>query len=256
VVIVVSVDVVIVLMVSKKKVTISWSGGKDSVFALYKILLSGEYDVVSLHTIFGSDTKRVGLHGVHEQLIESQAAQIGIPLTKLYLESSSDNRAFEKLTLEFYERCRSEKIEAVVFGDIFLEDLKIYRETLLKPSGLEPIFPLWQCSSDMLISDFVNTGFRTMICSADAKFFSKEIAGSVIDDKFITQLPSNVDPCGERGEVHSVVFDGPLFKKAVGFATGDVVLRWYDYDMLDADGHSVKQRSSFWFQDLLPRIAS
>lgn len=253
--IVVNVDVVIVLMVSKKKVTISWSGGKDSAFALYKILLSGEYDVVSLHTIFGVDTRRVGLHGVHERLIESQSAQIGIPLKKLYLEPSADNRAFEKLTLAFYEQCQADKIESVVFGDIFLTDLKQYRETLLKPSGLEPIFPLWQCASEMLINDFVNIGFRTMICSADARFFSKEIAGSTIDEKVVRLFPPGVDPCGERGEFHTFVYDGPLFKRPVQFAKGDVVLKWYDYETLDDHNNSVRQRSSFWFQDLLPRTA-
>ncbi len=242
-------------MVSRKKVTISWSGGKDSAFALYKILLSGEYDVVSLHTIFSEDNKRVGLHGVHERLIESQAAQIGIPLKKLYIASSADNKAFEKVSLEFYEQCKHDKIEAVVFGDIFLADLKAYRETLLKPSGLQPIFPLWQCASEMLISDFLNIGFRTMICSADAKFFSREIAGSTIDEKLIKALPVDVDPCGERGEFHTFVYDGPLFKKKVEFAVGGVVLKWYDYEMLNSDGHSVKQGSSFWFQDLLPRTA-
>jgi uncharacterized protein (TIGR00290 family) len=242
-------------MVLKKKVTISWSGGKDSAFALYKVLLSGEYDVVSLHTIFNEDNKRVGLHGVHERLIESQAAQIGIPLKKLYIASSADNKAFEKVSLEFYDQCKNDKIEAVVFGDIFLEDLRVYRETLLIPSGLEPIFPLWQCASEMLINDFVNTGFLTMICSADAKFFSREIVGATIDEKLIKELPVGVDPCGERGEFHTFVYDGPLFKKKVEFGVGDVVLKWYDYEKLNPDGHSVKQRSSFWFQDLLPRIA-
>lgn len=253
--IVVNVAVVIVRMVLKKKITISWSGGKDSAFALYKILLSGEYDVVSLHTIFNRDTRRVGLHGVHEKLIEAQAAQIGIPLKKLYLDSSSDNKAFEKLSLEFYDQSKKDKIDAVVFGDIFLEDLKSYREKLLGASGLEPMFPLWQCQSDLLINDFINSGFRTLICSADAKFFSKEAAGSLVDDNFVRQLPSTVDPCGERGEFHTFVYDGPLFKKKVEFAVGDVVLNWYDFEILNAEGNLVKQRSSFWFQDLLPRMA-
>ncbi len=253
--IVVNVDVVIVPMVLKKKVTISWSGGKDSAFALYKILLSGEYDAVSLHTIFNRETSRVGLHGIHERLIETQAEQIGIPLTRLYLDTSADNNAFEKLSLEFYDQCKRDKTDAVVFGDIFLEDLKVYREKLLRPSGLEPIFPLWRCESHRLIHDFINTGFRTLICSADAKFFSKEAVGSLIDDCFVKQLPSTVDPCGERGEFHTFVYDGPIFKKPVEFAAGDVVLKWYDYEMTDADQQLIKQRSSYWFQDLLPRMA-
>lgn len=252
--IVVNADVVIVLMALKKKVTVSWSGGKDSAFALYKILLSGEYEVASLHTIFNRETCRVGLHGIHERLIEAQAAQIGIPLAKLYLDPSADNKAFERLSLEFYNQSKKD-IDAVAFGDIFLEDLKAYREKLLQTSGLEPIFPLWQCQSDLLINDFINTGFRTLICSADTKFFSKEAVGSLIDDCFVKQLPSTVDPCGERGEFHTFVYDGPIFKKPVEFAAGDVVLKWYDYEMTDADQQLIKQRSSYWFQDLLPRMA-
>jgi uncharacterized protein (TIGR00290 family) len=255
VVIVVNVDVVIVRMVSKKKVTISWSGGKDSAFALYKILLSGEYDVVSLHTIFGSDTHRVGLHGIHEKMIEEQVSRIGIPLTKLYLPPSADNKAFENVTRGFYDQCKSDKIEGVVYGDIFLEDLKAYRESLSKPFGLQAIFPLWQCASEMLINDFINAGFRTLVCAADANFFSKELVGVTIDEKFVSQLPSNVDPCGERGEFHTFVYDGPVFKKSVEFSKGDVVLKWYDFEMVNELGQLTKQRSSFWFQDLLPRMA-
>jgi uncharacterized protein (TIGR00290 family) len=243
-------------MVSKKKVTISWSGGKDSAFALYKILLSGEYDVVSLHTIINSDTHRVGMHGVKERLIELQAEAIGIPLVKLYLDSSDNNLAFEKLSKDFYERCKLDKITDIIFGDIYLEDLKRYREDLLSGTQLAPIFPLWQSDTRQLIDDFINVGFKTLICSADASYFGKEQLGKTIDPAFVNSLPASVDPCGERGEFHTYVYDGPVFKRPVSFIPGDVVLKWYDYQKKAADNSVEKLRTAYWFQDFLPLTAS
>jgi uncharacterized protein (TIGR00290 family) len=237
----------------KKRVTISWSGGKDSAFALYKILASGEYDVVSLHTIFNHENQRVGLHGVHENLIETQARSIGIPLIRLYLHSSESNGPYEVLMKTFYEQCSREQIAGVVFGDIFLEDLKLYRNTLIKDSGLQPIFPLWQIDSSTLLSDIVNAGFKTMICSADAVHFGKKHLGLPMDHELIGSLPRDVDPCGERGEYHTFVFDGPIFQKPVQVSKGDIVLKWYDYQMKDENDQLQKQRTSFWFQELLAR---
>jgi uncharacterized protein (TIGR00290 family) len=246
-------DVVIVLMGSVKKVTISWSGGKDSAFALYKILASGEYEVANLHTIINSENKRVGLHGVHESLIEMQARSIGIPLVKLYLKNSDNNESFEALTRSFYARCVREDINSVVFGDIFLEDLKSYRESLIKEAGLQSIFPLWQINSLNLVEDFINTGFQTLICSADTAHFGKKHLGLSIDHSLIASLPASVDPCGERGEYHTFVVDGPIFKKPIHVSKGEVVLRWYDYQKKNADSSIEKRRASYWFQELFAR---
>src|SRR6187455_3373558 len=124
----------------RKKVSLSWSGGKDSAFALYKILLSGEYEIVNLHTVFNEETKRVGLHGVHEEMIERQAEQLDIPLIKLYLTGSEDSEAYTRLMRSFYRQCARDRIESIVFGDIFLEDLKKYREDLLQESGVNALF--------------------------------------------------------------------------------------------------------------------
>src|SRR5689334_11141443 len=168
-------------MTRKAKVSISWSGGKDSAFALYKILLSGECDIVSLHTVFDKETKRVGLHGVHEEMIERQAEQLDIPLIKLYLPASDDHEAYAKLMKSFYRQCAREQVDAIVFGDIFLEDLKKFRENLLQESSVNPLFPLWKINSSILIDDFINTGFKTMLCSANAQYFSKEDLGKVMD---------------------------------------------------------------------------
>ncbi|WP_317195251.1 diphthine--ammonia ligase [Chryseosolibacter histidini] len=242
----------IVLMDSKKKVTISWSGGKDSAFALYKVLQAREFEVVSLHTVINEETKRVGMHGVRETLIERQAEALGLPLQKLYLEGSEDHDAYTRLMSDFYTQCIREHIHAVVFGDIFLEDLKIFREQLLKSSGLQGIFPLWKQDTRQLITDFIHADFKTLICAANAKYFSAAQMGKTIDDAFVRQLPEEVDPCGENGEFHTFVYQGPIFKTPASYVAGEVVKKTYTYHKADASGAPVKIETTFLFQDLLP----
>lgn len=228
----------------KKKVSVSWSGGKDSAFALYKILQSKEYDVQSLHTSFNEELKRVGMHGTPEKLIEAQSAAAGIMVEKIYFPADSSNASYENSMLLYYNSLKERGIEAVVFGDIFLEDLKIYREQLLARAGLAGIFPLWQQNTRQLIGEFLQTRFKTAICAADARFFGKETAGQVIDQAFISRLPEDVDPCGERGEFHTFVFEGPLFKEPVAFTTGETVYK--DYSL----GSNSAKKAGFWFADL------
>ena len=157
----------------KKKVTISWSGGKDSAFALYKVLLSGEFEVAHLHTVIDKSLKRVGLHGVREELIEKQAEHIGLPLEKIYLPASNEHDVYSDVMKEFYRHCSQTGVQGVVFGDLFLEDLKVFRLELIKPAMLEAYFPLWKLDTRLMAGDFINAGFRTILCSADSKFFSE-----------------------------------------------------------------------------------
>jgi uncharacterized protein (TIGR00290 family) len=239
---------------NKIKVSMSWSGGKDSAFALYKILQEGSYEVVSLHTVINDGTKRVGMHGVREDLINVQAEKIGIPLVKLYLESSENHVAYEALMRSFYNECVTKGITAIVFGDIFLEDLKKYREDMLMQSGLHSLFPLWKKDSKQLIDDFIDTNFKTLICAANAKFFTENSLGKTIDHPFINALPTNVDPCGEYGEFHTYVYDGPIFNSAVCFRFGEIVSKQYQYQQQNADGSVTHFNSDFLFQDLLPEI--
>jgi uncharacterized protein (TIGR00290 family) len=242
----------IVLMDSKKKITISWSGGKDSAFALYKILQSGAFEVVGLHTVINEETKRVGMHGVRETLVERQAEALDLPLCKLYLESSESHGAYERLMKGFYTQCVDEHIDGVAFGDIFLEDLKVFREQLLRTSGLQGIFPLWKQDTTYLIAEFIRSGFKTLACAANAKYFSETQMGKTIDDAFVRQLPAEVDPCGENGEFHTFVYDGPVFKTPVSYGEGAVVRKTYIYHKTDATGASEKIENTFLFQDLLP----
>jgi uncharacterized protein (TIGR00290 family) len=235
----------------KKKITISWSGGKDSAFALYRILLSGEYKVIHLHTVFSEDHHRVALHGVHESLIEQQARILKLPLVKLYLPSSENHEAYKELIKSFYRQCAKQGIEAVVFGDIFLEDLRIFRESMLRESGLHGIFPLWKADSKMLMDDFLNSGFKTVVCSANAKYFQKESLGKTIDEFFLKTLPPSVDPCGENGEFHTFVYDGPLFHEPVAHRLGKVISKHYDFNVTSGDGSIERQHTEFFFRELL-----
>lgn len=240
---------------NKTKVSISWSGGKDSAFALYKIMASGKYEVVSLHTVIGKDTGRVGLHGVREELIEQQAKAIGLPLEKIYLESADDHSAYEHTMNAFYKKTATH-IDAIVFGDIYLEDLKSYREKLLEPSGIKGIYPLWQIDTHVLIQDFLNIGFKTAICSCNEALHQLELLGLTLGERIVQQFPPTTDPCGERGEFHTFVFDGPVFKHPVEFGTGEKVFKTYEYKKINDDGAIEKLTTVFWFQDFLPLIAS
>jgi uncharacterized protein (TIGR00290 family) len=233
-----------------KKVSISWSGGKDSAFALYKVLLGGEYDVVSLHTVFNAETKRVGMHGVHETLIEKQADLLKIPLEKLFLDPSEDHDSYTSLVKNYYNRCSARGIEAVVFGDIFLDDLKKFRDGLLVAAGLEGIYPLWQIDSNVLMHDFVNLGFKTLICAANANYFSETTMGKTIDLNFIKSLPVEVDPCGENGEFHTLVYDGPIFHSPMNILIGEIIEKHYTFKILDNDGNVKKEKTPFWFCEL------
>jgi len=147
---------------TKKKLSVSWSGGKDSAFALYKIISSEEYKIVNLHTVFDKDTRRVGLHGVSEKLIERQAEEIGLPLEKIYLPCSDNHAAYTNCMQSFYHQSSEKGIDGIVFGDIFLEDLKTFRLHLLKSSGLESFFPLWGLSTRRIVNEFIDAGFKSV----------------------------------------------------------------------------------------------
>jgi uncharacterized protein (TIGR00290 family) len=238
------------IKMNKPKATVSWSGGKDCAFSLFKILQLASYEIVSLHTTINSETRRVGLHGVREELIQAQADALGLPLDKLYLPASQSNEAYENVMTEYYRQCKSDGIDFVLFGDIFLEDLKQYRQYLLAQSGLQVLYPLWNLSTDQIIRDFLDADFKTLICSANGLFFDATHVGRTIDINFVERLPPNVDACGENGEFHTFVYDGPIFTKPVNLLIGEVVEKEYSFEKL-VDGKTERATSKFWFIDLL-----
>lgn len=238
----------------KKRVTVSWSGGKDCALSLYKIISSGDYEVINLHTVIDEETGRVGLHGVREALIEQQAENIGFPLVKVYMRGQSAE-SYAKLMKSFYMQCARQGIEGVVYGDIFLEDLRQYREGLLKDSKLIPYFPLWKIDTEVLWEDFINLGFKTMICSANASMFEESDLGKVLELSFKDTLRPGVDVCGENGEFHTLVCNGPIFTKPLFVERGIIVKRTYSHQRKTEEGSIEQVETNFYFQDLLPRMA-
>jgi len=204
----------------------SWSGGKDSSLALYEILQNDKYEIVSLLTTVAEGYERISHHGVRRELLKQQAESIGIPLHELRLpQLNCTNEVYEaimgKAMLEYIEQ----GVNAVVFGDIFLEDLREYRENKLALAGMNAIFPIWKRDTVKLVNEFINIGFKGKICCVVAKSLPKEFCGRDIDEEFLNDLPDNVDPCGENGEYHSFVYDGPIFNNPVKIETGETILR-------------------------------
>ncbi|MFA0960965.1 diphthine--ammonia ligase [Roseivirga sp. BDSF3-8] len=209
------------------KISLSWSGGKDSAMALYRLLQSGQHHVVNLHCVVGEDTGQVPMHEVPVELIQKQAEAIGLPLKLIYMPSVRSNDAYRKTMEQFVKECLNEGIEALAYGDIFLEDLKAYRESMLHGSGLKTVFPLWKEPTGELIKEFVQSGFKTSLCAVNSKHLPESRLGETIDEEWISSLPKEIDPCGENGEYHSFTFDGPVFNHAVSFEKGPVYSQEY-----------------------------
>ena len=218
--------------------------------ALDRIMRSGEYKVDHLHTVVDADLRRVGLHGVHEKLIDAQAASLGIPLEKLYLKYSAGHNNYEQLMEGYFANLENEDFEGVMYGDIFLEDLKAYREKMLQNADLKGIYPIWQEKSEIVIKEFLERGYKTRVCAADANYFREDQLGQIIDKIFIDRLPDEVDLCGENGEFHTFVYDGPLFHFPINLNIEDVIAKTYEYNKKDKDGAITLISSKFWFAEL------
>ncbi len=210
----------------KEKVILCWSGGKDSAIALHALLEDDRYEVVSLLTTVAKQYERISHHGVREELLEQQAAALSIRLHKLYLHQANCNfedyeAAMKKVMLEFKEK----DVLTVAFGDIFLQDLREYRQDNLAKVGMKGIFPIWHRDTTEIVRTFISLGFKAYLTCVDGEKLGEEFAGRPIDADLIRDLPDGVDPCGENGEFHSYVYDGPIFQRPVGVSVGEVVLR-------------------------------
>jgi uncharacterized protein (TIGR00290 family) len=228
----------------KEKVVLAWSGGKDSAMALHALLTSGQYEVVSLLTTICEQYERISHHGVRVELLKQQASALGIPLHELYLHqticSMEDYEAvMEKVTLEYKEK----GVLTVAFGDIFLQDLREYRERNLAKVGAKAIFPIWHRDTTEIVRTFIDLGFKAYLTCVDGEKLGREFAGRSIDADLIRDLPNGVDPCGENGEYHSFVYDGPIFQGSIDLSVGEVVPRDVRYfaDLVPADRQITKQ---------------
>lgn len=212
-------------MKSKRKIVFCWSGGKDSALCLHKVIESGKYEILCLLTTFNEHYKRVSMHGIRQSLLEAQVEAIGLPLERMFVSQRSTNEEYGERMTAILLKYKALGAEEVVFGDIFLEDLRKWRESNLAKVGLKGVFPLWKIDTRKLIEEFINLGFRSVICCVSDAYLEEKHLGLTIGRDFIDQLPGNVDPCGENGEFHSFAYAGPIFKKPLEIEVGEKVYR-------------------------------
>lgn len=223
-----------------KKAVFCWSGGKDSALALYRVQQAGEYEVCALLTTLNGAHQRVSMHGIEEKLLDLQAEAIGLPLIKVMVIEAT-NSAYESAMLKALSAYKERGIHYVVFGDIYLQDIRRYREQLLGHIGMEAVFPLWGMDTHRLLDAFIAEGFKTITCCVDEAVLDSSFAGKVIDATFAGLLPEGVDPCGENGEYHTFCYDGPIFSRPIPLQVDDLVHRNIEH------GNEIH---SFWYADL------
>jgi uncharacterized protein (TIGR00290 family) len=201
-------------------VVLSFSGGKDSVLALEALRASGEWDVRAIDATIVEDDRTLAMHDVPERLVALQASSLGVPLVRIAVPRGPSNAVYEERLAAALAPLRADGVRHVAFGDLFLADIKAYRDTLMKRLGFEPVYPLWQRNTRALANEFVRAGYRGITVCVDASKLGPEWAGREVDRAFIASLPPGVDPCGENGEFHTFVHDGPGFLYPVRFSRG------------------------------------
>jgi uncharacterized protein (TIGR00290 family) len=224
-------------MTGPELILFCWSGGKDSAMALYTLLQQTDVRVVALLTTVTEGHERISMHGVRRELLQRQAKSIGLPLHEVCIPPQCVNPIYEARMKEALRAHYDRDVRKVAFGDIFLEDLRAYRETNLARAGMTALFPLWKRDTRELIRFFHAQQFRAIAACVDTKVLDPSFAGRELDESFFRDLPSSADPCGENGEFHTFVFDGPLFHSPIPVRRGDVV-----------------NRDGFVFCDLLPEL--
>ncbi|MCV6636328.1 ATP-binding protein [Candidatus Albibeggiatoa sp. nov. NOAA] len=217
----------------------SWSSGKDSAWALYQLLHNPEFEVVGLFCTINKKFNRVAMHSVRVALLKQQAAQIGLPLHIIELPFPCSNVDYEAIMGDFVAQVQRDEIDCFAFGDLFLEDIRQYREDKLQGTGIEPIFPIWGMPTDELSYQMIDVGLKAITTCVDPKQAPEHLIGQIFDKQFLQSLPDGVDPCGENGEFHSFVFDAPMFKQPIDITVGEIV-----------------HRDGFIFADVLPTAAT
>lgn len=234
------------------KAFLNWSGGKDSALCLYRAKQQG-LSIEALVTTINSSTNRISMHGVRRTLLEQQAAALQLPLYLIELPEQPGMAEYEQAISQANQMLKAKGFTHAVSGDLFLEDLKSYREQLYAKDGLECVFPLWKTNTKELIQSFFASGFKAMIVCVNTAFLDKSFCGRLLDASFIKDLPANVDVCGENGEYHSFVFDGPIFTQPVVFKKGELIFKEYPspVDQKDTDSSASQTSTGFYFCDLL-----
>lgn len=218
-----------------KRALLSWSSGKDSAWSLHVLRQQAEYEVTGLLTTFNQQANRVAMHGVRHELVELQAQAAGVPLWSVPLPAPCSNQEYECIMRDVCVQAVAQGIEAVAFGDLFLRDIRDYREKQLQGTGLKPIFPIWGIPTGDLALSMITSGLRARLTCVNPEFLAADFAGREFSHELLRDLPMGVDPCGENGEFHTCVYAGPMFAKPIPVETGEVV-----------------RRDGFVFSDLLP----
>jgi len=208
-----------------RKIVLFWSGGKDSAMALQRLKQNAEFEIMGLVCTLNADFKRVSMHGIAEELIDRQVEQLGFPLIKMWVPNQPDNYSYEESFLKTCSQLLEFGVEILAFGDIFLEDLRKYRENLALKASMETYFPLWKNTSDELQKELSDGGYRAITCCIQAGKLGKDWIGNELNSDFFRNLPSGIDPFGENGEFHTFCFDGPIFLNPVDYQTGEVVFK-------------------------------
>ncbi len=209
----------------KKRTLLAWSSGKDSAWALHLLRQNPDIEPAGLFCTINEVAQRIAMHAVRLELLQQQVLRIGLPLHLLPIPSPCSNEQYEAVMGDFVRQARREGIDCLAFGDLFLEDIRRYREEKLAGSGLTPLFPLWGMATDRLAREMIEAGLRARVTCVDPRVLPAEFAGRDFDATFLSDLPDGVDPCGENGEFHTFVFDGPMFRSPLPIRNGPVVRR-------------------------------
>ncbi len=208
-----------------KRVLLSWSSGKDSAWTLHVLRQQGGVEIVGLLTTLNSEFDRVAMHSTRRSVLEAQARAAGVPLWTVPLPWPCSNDDYEQRMRSVCDRAVSEGVNAIAFGDLFLQDIRAYREAQLKPTGLEPLFPLWELPTAALARDMIAGGLRAKLTCVDSKQLADDFVGREFDIALLQDLPAGIDTCGERGEFHTCVYAGPMFERPISLEQGEMVNR-------------------------------
>ncbi len=224
-------------MATLPKVVVSWSSGKDSAFALYELLRAKQFDIVGLLTTITAEYERVSMHGVRENLLDLQAKYLGLPIFKIYIPSPCSHDTYEDELSKMIETLRAHEVTHLAFGDLFLTELRTYRESRFQETGIQPLFPLWLRNTHELATEIISAGFEAKVSCVDTRKLPAHFAGRSFDAGFLADLPRHVDPCGENGEFHTVLVASPMFSKSIVVSSGEKV-----------------ERDGFAFADFIPEV--
>ena len=220
-----------------EKVLVSWSGGKDSALTVFELSRSikKEFEIVGLLTTLTEGYDRISMHGVRRALLQNQSRSLGIPTDEVWIPKNASNEIYESRMADAIDKWSKRSVSIVAFGDLFLEDIRRYRQRFLQNLGAKAIFPIWRRNTRDLAELFIESGFKAIICCVNPKLLGEQYCGREYDMSFLSEIPKIVDPCGENGEFHTFVYDGPIFRDKIGVRLGEVV-----------------NRDGFCFVDILP----